>query len=66
MEIVNVKTHYEVGYKNVDPDTGDSKYTPLALTLTEDNAKLLVHCLQTQDEDPNTHYLYNKIDEIKL
>lgn len=52
---------YEVGYRNIDPDTGDSKYTPMTYTISEENAKLLVHCLQTLDEDPNTVYEYIEI-----
>ena len=66
MEVEFIKPHYEVGHKNIDPDTGNFSYTPLALTMTEDNAKLLVFCLQSMDEDPNTEYIYNKVDEIKF
>jgi len=63
---MEIKLHYEVGFKNVDPDTGDVKYTPIALTMTEENAMVLVHSLQKADEDPNTIYIYTKVDEIKL
>jgi hypothetical protein len=56
-----VEVKYEVGHKNIDPDTGDSTYTTTAYTISEDNAKLLVYCLQTLDEDPNTVYEYNEI-----
>jgi len=63
---MEIKLHYEVGFKNVDPDTGDVKYTPIALTMTEENAMVLVYSLQKADEDPNTIYIYTKVDEIKL
>jgi len=63
---MEIKSHYEVGFKNVDPDTGDVKYTPIALTMTEENAMVLVYSLQKADEDPNTPYVYNKIGEQKI
>ena len=63
---MEIKLHYEVGFKNFDPDTGDVKYTPIALTMTEENAMVLVYSLQKADEDPNTIYIYTKVDEIKL
>lgn len=61
IDILNRKEYYEVGFQNIDPDTGESKYTALTLTSTEDNARLLIFCLQQLDEDPNTNYIYTKI-----
>ena len=56
---------YEVSHKIIDPDTGDSTYTSMAYTSTKENAILLVHCLQTLDEDPNIEYFYSKIQQVK-
>ena len=55
-----IKSHYEVGYKNINDD-GEVKYTPIAITMTEDNAILLVHSLQRLDEDEKITYIYRKI-----
>lgn len=55
-----IKSHYEVGYKNINDD-GEVTYTPIAITMTEDNAILLVHSLQRLDEDEKITYIYRKI-----
>lgn len=55
-----IKSHYEVGYKKINDD-GEVIYTPIAITMTEDNAMLLVHSLQRLDEDEKITYIYRKI-----
>lgn len=55
-----IKSHYEVGYKKIN-DAGEVIYTPIAITMTEDNAMLLVHSLQRLDEDEKISYIYRKI-----
>lgn len=73
MEVVSIKEHYEIRFRDIDPDTGDiSQDTPIAMTTDEDSAKWIVRALNTDwfgyggPCDPNREFYILKQKEIKL
>lgn len=73
MEVVSIKEHYEIRFRDIDPDTGDiSQDIPIAMSTDEGNAKWIVQALNTDwfgiggPCDPNREFYILKQNEIKL
>jgi len=64
--IDSIKPHYEIRARDIDPDTGDvSKDWPLAIAMKKEAAYLIVHAMNTTDDEPNRMYYALHREEIK-
>jgi hypothetical protein len=55
---------YKLKYKHIDPDTGNITEARVISILfcSDENVKLIHHCISSCDEDPNSEYFYEEID----
>lgn len=66
MNKLTIREHWEVRYKDVDPDTGDiSQDKPMALTLDIQHAANIALALNKVEEEPNREYYIRKIGLLK-
>ena len=73
MEIALIREHYEIRFKDIDPDTGDvSQDLPIALSMSENNARWVLEALTREwfdlngANDPNREFYIIKREDIKL
>jgi hypothetical protein len=73
MELTSIKPHYEIRFRDIDPDTGDiSQDMPIAMTMSEQNANWIRNALTYEwfsedgPNDPNREFYVYKQKEIKL
>ena len=66
-EVTSVKEHWEIRFKDVDPDTGDiTQDIPIAMSLDLEHASGIIDALSKAMEDPNREFYIRKIDELKI
>jgi hypothetical protein len=59
--------HYEIFYKDVDPDSGEIVANiPLALTYKESYAKQICKALEKIEYEPNRDFYYKKLEKVKI
>ena len=59
---MRISTHWNIVSRYTNPDTGESKETIMAFTLSESYAKLICELLGSRDEEPNRDYFYYKVE----
>lgn len=66
-EVTTIKEHWEIRFKDIDPDTGDiTQDKPIAMTTKIEYATGIMEALSKTMEDPNREFYIRKIDEIKI
>lgn len=63
--LTNIKEHWEIRFKDIDPDTGDViNDLPMSISLDEQSAGSIVSALNLVDEEPNRRYYMIKINAL--
>jgi hypothetical protein len=66
-QLNNIKEHWEIRYKDIDPDTGDTVTNePIAITRSENYGEWIVQALSKINLEPNREFYIFKLNEIKL
>ena len=66
-QLEKIKEHWEIRYRDVDPDTGDMVTNePIAITRSERYARWIIHALAETDLEPNREFYIFRINQIEL
>jgi hypothetical protein len=66
-QLEKIKEHWEIRFKDIDPDTGDTiADTPIAITRSENYGEWIVQALSKINLEPNREFYIFKLNEIKL
>lgn len=67
MIIDHIHQHWEIRFKDIDPDTGDiSQDLPVAITTKEEYANTIMHALNRYSYEPNREYYVMTRNEQKV
>jgi hypothetical protein len=66
-QLEKIKEHWEIRFKDIDPDTGDTVTNePIAITRSENYGEWIVDALSNSNLEPNREFFIFKINEIEL
>lgn len=65
ISIESIKEHWEVRYRDIDPDTGNTvNDKPVCISLDKQSAGGIVNALNLVDEEPNRRYYMYVVNAI--